>query len=81
MMLEIQETNKRREREKEEKSRIASIRNYKDIESEMEDNEPIKEERSEDEESSTPGIAESAKLPINPAYGEEKYFRETQGTE
>ena len=61
-------------------SKRMARKSYKDIEGEMEDYEPVEEERSEDEES-IPDVVEHVQLPVKPAFGELDYYRQMQGEE
>ena len=61
-------------------SKRMARKSYKDIEGEMEDYEPVEEEKSEDEES-IPDVVEHVQLPVKPAFGELDYYRQMQGEE
>ena len=54
-------------------------RNFKDFEGEMDDYEPVEEEKSDEGSDSLPDIVETAQLPVKPGYGEIDYFRQMDG--
>lgn len=54
-------------------------KNFKDFEQEMENCEPVEEEKSEDAQSSIPDLVDTVQLPVEAAFGQINYYRSNKG--